>query len=143
MGFMSKGMKSLVKNNKFNASLTAAMLPMSIDEYEQKRADGHGALTSGAAVTFDNALMMALNMKGALGYGLLASAGDIYEGVYQANNYGRQLNASKYAHAFDSAQFNDTEQVHTMREAGMNMLQRSKYNTQMALMGNEAKYMYK
>ena len=39
--------------------------------------------------------------------------------------------------------FNDTEQVHTMREAGMNMLQRSKYNTQMALMGNEAKYMYK
>ena len=46
MGFMSKGMKSFVKNNKFNALFTAAMLPMSIDEYEQKRADGHGALTS-------------------------------------------------------------------------------------------------
>lgn len=143
MGAISVGMKSFLKKNKFNVGITALTAPMSVDDYEQKRADGHGVLVSGAAVAFENALMLGLSMKGMLAYGLLSNAREIYSGAQDINNYARQLNASKYARAFSNAQFNDTEQVHTMREAGMQMLQRSKYNTQMALMGNEAKYMYK
>ena len=44
---------------------------------------------------------------------------------------------------FAHAQFNDTEQAYTMRQAGMAIAKRSRYNINQAMLGNEAKYMMK
>ena len=39
---------------------------------------------------------------------------------------------------FYNATFNDTQQAYTMRQAGMQLAENSKYNLQQSLMGNEA-----
>lgn len=143
MGAISQGLKSFIGKNKLNTLIGVTTLPTMFDDYEENRANGHGKTVSGISAAFNYAMPMAMNLKQFTAFSLLSNAGEIAKGLQEANDYGRKLNASKYAHAFDGAQFNDTDQVHTMREAGMAMLQKSKYNTQMALMGNEAKYMYK
>lgn len=143
MGAISQGFKTWAKHNKMNIGMTAVFMPSNLDDYEERRANGDGALVAGAATAFDVGTTMFMNLKQMTAIGLLTSSGDIVDGLHQADTNGRQLKAQKYAKAFSNAQFNDTEQVHTMRQAGMAMLQRSKYNTQAALMGNEAKYMYK
>ena len=44
---------------------------------------------------------------------------------------------------FSNATFVDTKQAYTMRQAGMQLAQASKYNLQQAMLGNEASMMYK
>lgn len=52
----------------------------------------------------------------------------------------RQQARSKYGSSmpFYNATFNDTQQAYTMRQAGMQLAENSKYNLQQSLMGNEA-----
>jgi len=65
------------------------------------------------------------------------------EGMAAADTWRRNPARSNSNEAFVNAQFEDTQQVHTMRQAGMAIAQRSRYNTQVAMMGNEASYMMK
>ena len=44
---------------------------------------------------------------------------------------------------FANATFVDTKQAYTMRQAGMQLAEASKYNLQQSLLGNEATSMYK
>jgi hypothetical protein len=57
--------------------------------------------------------------------------------------WNRHLSQMAKQQAFQNASFSDTEQAYTMRQAGMAIAQRSRYNTQQAMLGNEAKYMLK
>ena len=53
----------------------------------------------------------------------------------------RNMNKASRQVPFQNAQFRDYNQAMTMRQAGMQMAQASRYNLQQTLMGNEAQYL--
>lgn len=140
---IAKGVLSYMKRNPVNTLFGVGSLPFSVDDYEERRANGNGVVSSGLGAAFETVLPFVTSIPGYIAYEALAHAGDIARGINDLDSYRRNLGRAKHAAAFSNSQFNDTEQAHTMRQAGMAMMQKSKYNAQVALMGNEAKYMYK
>ena len=55
-------------------------------------------------------------------------------------SYRRQLGREQRQAAFQNAAFQDTQSTYTMRQAGMAIAERSRYNTQQAMLGREASY---
>ena len=55
----------------------------------------------------------------------------------------RQMNSTGRMQTFGEAQFRDTQQLATMRQAGMELAKMSQYNLQQSMMGNEAQYMHR
>ena len=55
----------------------------------------------------------------------------------------RQMNSTSRMQTFGESQFRDTNQLATMRQAGMELAKMSQYNLQQSIMGNEAQYMHK
>ena len=55
----------------------------------------------------------------------------------------RQMNSTGRIQTFGEAEFRDTKQLATMRQAGMELAKMSQYNLQQSIMGNEAQYMHK
>lgn len=55
----------------------------------------------------------------------------------------RQMNSVQRIQTFGDAQFMDTQQLATMRQAGMELAKMSQYNLQQSMMGNEAQYMHR
>ena len=53
----------------------------------------------------------------------------------------RSMNKTSRQVTFQNATFKDYRQAMTMRQAGMQMAQASRYNLQQTLMGNEAQYL--
>lgn len=53
----------------------------------------------------------------------------------------RSMNKTSRQVPFQNATFNDHSQAFTMRQAGMQAAQQSRYNLQQSLMGNEASYL--
>lgn len=112
--------------------------------YQDEREQGAGAVSAIASSAVDFSLPMMMSMKKYIGLQALAAApGAAVSGYMAANRYRRDLGRQSRQRAFQNAQFNDTEEIHTMRQAGMAIAQRSKFNVQQAMLGNEAKYMMK
>lgn len=63
--------------------------------------------------------------------------------VETSQNITRKMNSVSRIQTFGEAQFMDTQQLATMRQAGMEMAKMSQYNLQQAIMGNEAQYMHR
>lgn len=55
----------------------------------------------------------------------------------------RKMNSTSRIQTFGEAQFQDTRQLATMRQAGMELAKMSQYNLQQSIMGNEAQYMHR
>lgn len=55
----------------------------------------------------------------------------------------RKMNSTSRIQTFGEAQFQDTQQLATMRQAGMELAKMSQYNLQQSIMGNEAQYMHR
>lgn len=63
--------------------------------------------------------------------------------AYEAStSYGSSIARSSNS-TFSQANFMDNEQYQTMRQAGMAAIERSKYNEQLAMLGDEARFMHK
>ncbi|MGL5765978.1 MAG: hypothetical protein ACRCX8_10095 [Sarcina sp.] len=62
------------------------------------------------------------------------------EGV---NTMSRSMNSLQRRQVFGDSQFQDTQQLATMRQSGMELAKMSQYNLQQSLMGNEAEYMHR
>ena len=62
-------------------------------------------------------------------------------GLEGAAKMQRSMNKTSRQVPFANATFNDYSQAMTMRQAGMQMAQASRYNLQQAIMGNEAQYL--
>lgn len=115
-----------------------------IDEYQEKRQEGSSKVGALGASIFDGIMPTMMGMPAYMAFEAITSAPEIARKGYKLyNSYNRQLSQLGRQNAFQSAQFSDTEQIHTMRQAGMAIAQRSRYNTQQAMLGNEAKYMQK
>lgn len=140
MGIGSAIWKHL-KNNKMNIGMGGYF---GYETYNEKRQEGAGTVTAAAAGAFEAVLPMMISMPAYIGYELATGIPTMaVEGTIAANQYKRKLAQEARGQAFSNAKFNDTQQAYTMRQAGMAIAERSKYNINQAMLGNEAKYMMK
>ena len=72
-----------------------------------------------------------------------AIPGAVVKGADMLYKENRRMNSAANQQAFGGAQFQDTQQLATMRQSGMEMAKMSQYNLQQTLMGNEATYLHR
>ena len=133
-----------ILTNKMTTANVAIGAISAADTYQASREDGQSVPGAILSAAFD-ASLATVSMPLYLAYqGITSIAPSAIEGYLDYERASkRDLNARYRQKAFSNVQFNDTEQAYTMRQAGMAIAQRSRYNTQQAMLGNEAKYMMK
>lgn len=131
-----------ILSNKMTTANAVLSLGFGIDSYQTAREEGSGVIGALGTAAFDTVLPMVTGMIPYLAFeGITSVAPAAIQGYDQ---YSRQLGAQYNKRGpFAHAQFNDTEQAYTMRQAGMAIAKRSRYNINQAMLGNEAKYMMK
>lgn len=114
-----------------------------IATYKEERKEGKGVVNSLARAGIDFALGEALGMKY---LGIMAAQAlprVAVKGIETAGKLTREKNNMQRHEAFGYASFQDTQQLATMRQSGMEMAKMANYNLQQTLMGNEAKYLHR
>lgn len=145
---MVRGSDNLGKNHLKKAlsgrNLNALVnLGFSIVDYKDARASGDGVLKAGAKA---GAQFVAGEMLGfwMMPVALAKSAPTMAVKAFETTqSITRNMNSATRLQTFGEAQFHDTQQLATMRQAGMELAKMSQYNLQQAIMGNEAQYMHK
>ena len=141
---MLKGAVKLLKNNKGKAANAGLGLIFGVSDYQDAKENGSSTAGALASAGFNMALPMLL---GGWGYAAYLAAtelpGAVLEGGQALSSAQRQLGRDQRNVAFQSMAFDDNEQKYTMRQAGMAQMQKSRYNAQTVMMGQEAKYMLK
>lgn len=147
-GTVSEGTDDLAKSHLKKAlsgrNLNALMnLGFAMNDYHEARNAGDGVLKAGvkagAQFVAGEALgMWMMPVMMAKSVPTLAISA-----VETAQTVTRKMNSINRTQVFGEAQFQDTQQLATMRQAGMEMAKMSQYNLQQAIMGNEAQYMHR
>ena len=121
--------------------VTAAM---AINQYGEERESGKGVLGAATSAVVDNALPFLMGF-GAYAVGAVAmnAPGAIMGGMEKVNTMARGMAQQSRNIPFNNSTFVDTEQAYTMRQAGMQLAQRSKYNVQQTMLGNEARGLHR
>lgn len=118
-------------------------LGFAISDYNQARNAGDGVIKAGAKA---GAQFVAGEMLGGwmmpvmLAKQVPTMAISAIEGTQKIT---RQMNNTGRIQTFGEAEFRDTQQLATMRQAGMELAKMSQYNLQQSIMGNEAQYMHR
>lgn len=134
----------ILKNHKMTAANVGMSLYFGADQYQEERQAGSSAPIAAGKAIVDNTLPLLMGLPQYLGYEAITHMPELaMQGVDAYNRYSRELGQQQRRQTFNTARFNDTEQYYTMRQAGMAIAQRSRYNTRQAMLGNEAKYMMK
>nr|DAU23758.1 MAG TPA: hypothetical protein [Caudoviricetes sp.] len=110
-------------------------------DYKDARDQGRGKLASVAKAGTEFALG---ELMGGwyIPYQLAKAAPSmVVGGLEGAAKMQRSMNKTSRQVPFQNATFKDYSQAMTMRQAGMQMAQASRYNLQQAIMGNEAQYL--
>lgn len=130
---------------KHNIGLGEAINVLStIGSYKDARKQGKGVVSSiaSAAGTFVKGELLgfwgSLGWEVAKGIPKLAIKGA--ETLYKEN---RKMNSAANQQVFGGAQFQDTQQLATMRQSGMEMAKMAQYNLQQTLMGAEATHLHR
>lgn len=114
-----------------------------ISDYKNAREEGKGVIA--AAGKSAGLFIAGEALGGAMFPVMLASAApkaavSLMEGMQKMT---RQMNSVQRIQTFGEAYFQDTNQLATMRQAGMELAKMSQYNLQQSVMGNEAQYMHR
>lgn len=110
-------------------------------DYQDARSKGRGKLASVAKAGTEFAMG---ELMGAwyLPYQMLkGTPSAVVGGLEGLAKMQRSMNKTSRQVPFANSTFNDHSQAMTMRQAGMQMAQASRYNLQQAIMGNEAQYL--
>lgn len=122
----------------------AANVVSTVGDYKQARLEGHGKVGSAISAVGNAVMFEAIGMPGMIAMGALKGAPNMaVNGILKANSVARTMDQSARKTAFNNATFVDSNQAFTMRQAGMQLAQASKYNLQQSLMGNEASMMHR
>ena len=110
-------------------------------DYNMARSQGKGKLASAAKAGTE--FVMGELMGGwYLPYQMLKGAPSaVVGGLEGMAKMQRSMNKTSRQVPFQNSTFKDYSQAMTMRQAGMQMAQASRYNLQQTLMGNEAQYL--
>lgn len=112
-----------------------------ISDYKTNRKEGKSKLNSAAGAVGEFAIGELLGGGGMLALNLIPEIPKMAtSAALGINKLSRQESRKSYGSSmpFYNATFNDTQQAYTMRQAGMQLAENSKYNLQQSLMGNEA-----
>jgi hypothetical protein len=133
--------KMIAKKIGFDGLLTGGMIA---NDYGNNRGEGQGVVGAAANSILDNSLPMVM---GFWPYAAVTTAmnapGAILTGAEKLNTAARGLAEQGRNVPFGNTTFVDTEQIYTMRQAGMSLAQRGKYNIQQTQLGNEARSMHR
>lgn len=126
---------------KFNVGVNALM---TIGEYKEGRNEGKSVLgaATDAAVNFVG--MEMLGIWGALGLGAIKGGTTLAAKTAKYTiESSRSMNNIQRFTPFADAQFQDNQQLATMRQSGMELAKMSQYNLQQTLMGTEARNLHR
>ena len=115
-----------------------------ISDYKDARNQGKGVVKSAAKA---GALFVAGEVLQGTGMFAVMAAKQapqmIVHGIESLQKTTRGMNSMTRFQTFGEAEFHDTHQLATMRQAGMELAKMSQYNLQQSMMGNEAQYMHR
>lgn len=133
-------LKKIFNKRVWNVGLNMAF---AVSDYKDARDSGKGVVSS---VVKAGALFAAGEvLQGAMLPVMLAgSIPKMAVGAIETTQkMTRQMNNMQRIQTFGESYFQDTQQLATMRQAGMELAKMSQYNLQQSIMGNEAQYMHK
>lgn len=134
-------LKKIFNSRVWNAGLNMAL---AVSDYKDARDSGKGVVSS--AVKAGALFAAGEILSGAMFPGVLL-AGAIPKmavgAIETTQKMTRQMNNMQRIQTFGESYFQDTQQLATMRQAGMELAKMSQYNLQQSIMGNEAQYMHK
>lgn len=110
------------------------------DSYNTSREQGSGVIHSSLTALGEAAVPFMMGVPAYLAMSAVSVVGPAAVSVAEsASRYSRDLQRMNRNKPFQSTPtFVDTQQAYTMRQAGMQLAENSKYYTQMSLLGNEA-----
>lgn len=129
---------------ELGGSILSVGLPIGfgIMEYNTARQEGNGRLLSAGRAVGEYVMGETIGFGAYMAIGAASGIPRMAVGIGESiSAMSRSMNKNATAGPFQNAVFNDSQQAYTMRQAGMQMAQASKYNLQQTLMGNEAQYM--
>lgn len=106
-------------------------------EYKSQRERGNSTLSSVAGGVGDFLVSQMAPVLYPTAMALAATPKLVAQGAMGLNKLSRSMNRERSG-PFSSATFVDTKQSYTMRQAGMQLAENSKYNLQQTLLGREA-----
>lgn len=134
-------LKKIFNKRVWNVGLNMAL---AVSDYKDARDSGKGVV--GSAVKAGALFAAGEILSGAMFPGVLL-AGAIPKmavgAIETTQKMTRQMNNMQRIQTFGESYFQDTQQLATMRQAGMELAKMSQYNLQQSIMGNEAQYMHK
>ena len=134
-------LKKIFNKRVFDIGLNAAF---AISDYKDARDSGKGVVSSAVKA---GALFAAGEMLPGIMFPGVMLAGAIPKmavgAIETTQKMTRQMNNMQRIQTFGESYFQDTQQLATMRQAGMELAKMSQYNLQQSIMGNEAQYMHK
>lgn len=147
MGNIAKGTKQILTNKKIGAMtlLNVGFTTFgAVADYKQARLEGQGRI--GSTITAGaNAIMYdAVGLPGMMALGAIKYAPQLaVDGMLKVTQMARSMDRNSRNVPFQNSTFADSKQAYTMRQAGMQLAQSSKYNLQQSIMGNEAESMHR
>ena len=134
-------LKKIFNKRALNIGLNMAF---AVSDYKDNRDAGKGVVSS---VVKAGALFAAGEMLPGIMFPGVMLAGAIPKmavgAIETTQKMTRQMNNMQRIQTFGESYFQDTQQLATMRQAGMELAKMSQYNLQQSIMGNEAQYMHK
>lgn len=133
-------LKKALSGRNINALVN---LGFAVSDYNEARNAGDGVVKAGVKAGAQFVAGEALGMWMMPVMALKAAPSMVVSGAEALQNTTRKMNSTSRIQTFGEAQFHDTQQLATMRQAGMEMAKMSQYNLQQSIMGNEAQYMHR
>ena len=148
---MAKGVASIAANKGKKLIGQGTLLGMgfqhglsaygAISDYKDARDKGYGTVGAIAKAGTEFALGEMLGLWYLPYTGLKSLPSTLVGAAEGASKLQRSMNKTSRQTPFSNAQFRDYNQAFTMRQAGLQMAEASRYNLQQTLMGNEASYL--
>ena len=133
-------LKKIFNSRVWNVGLNMAL---AVSDYKDARDSGKGVV--GSTVKAGALFAAGEILQGAMFPVMLASSIPkmAVGAIETTQKMTRQMNNMQRIQTFGESYFQDTQQLATMRQAGMELAKMSQYNLQQSIMGNEAQYMHK
>lgn len=138
---VERGLSKLKKASKLDIAMSSIG---AISKYKDSRKQGRGVMSSVARAGVDFAASQLMGTGLYMGLAAFRAAPKaLVTGAMYLQNEVRQMNTASRFRVFGDASFQDSDQLATMRQSGMEMAKMANYNLEQTLMGNEARYLHK
>ena len=114
-----------------------------IKDYKDARRQGHGVMSSAVRAGAQFAIGEVLGGWGQVAMLAAQAPKAAIKGAELLYKENRRMNSAANHQTFGDASFQDTQQLATMRQSGMEMAKMAQYNLQQTLMGNEATFLHR